>query len=159
MWWRQTCQPIRGVQNFAMDYWLGKKFATGSTSHAHFAPLPPTELVTSRVRGHGKSGGPIRSHGQESILQYDSNRTVHHQNHLATRTQFVDSKPATSTMMDGAGVCQYMLVGGPIRMRLFWDGTVFGLLVSYVMFISSSLPLAYRSRVYAMLVFWLRIVT
>jgi hypothetical protein len=59
--------------------------------------LPPTESVTSRFRGHGKTGWPIRSHGQECNLKYDTNRNVHHQCHLGTRTQ---SKQATPTAFD-----------------------------------------------------------
>jgi hypothetical protein len=71
-------------------------------SHAHFAPTipPPVESVRSRLRGHGETGWPIRSHGQACSLQYDSNRTVHHKSHLGTRTQFVDSKQAVPTAFD-----------------------------------------------------------
>jgi hypothetical protein len=71
-------------------------------SHATLLQLLHTEWVTShaRARGHSKIGRPIRSHGQECNLQYDSNRTVHHRSHLGTRTQFVDSKQATPTAFD-----------------------------------------------------------
>jgi hypothetical protein len=55
-------------------------------------------VVAFRARGHGTTSWPIRSHGQECNLQYDSNRTVHHQNHLGTH--FIDSKPVTPTPID-----------------------------------------------------------
>jgi hypothetical protein len=62
--------------------------------------LPPRQSVSSRVRGHGTTVWPIRSDDQECNLQYDSNRSVHHQNRLDTRTQFVDTKPVTPTFFD-----------------------------------------------------------
>jgi hypothetical protein len=71
-----------------------------STLHAHFAPLPSVESVRSRFGGRGETRWTMRSHGQECNLQHDSNRTVHHQSHLGTRIQFVDSKQATPTAFD-----------------------------------------------------------
>jgi hypothetical protein len=62
--------------------------------------LPPAPSVRSRVRGHGETGWPIRSHGQACNLQYVSSRNVHHQSHIGTRTQLVDSKHATPTTFD-----------------------------------------------------------
>jgi hypothetical protein len=62
--------------------------------------LPPVRSARSRLRDHGTTGWPIRSHGQACNLQYHSNRNVHHQNHLGTRTQFVDSKQATRTTFE-----------------------------------------------------------
>jgi hypothetical protein len=73
--------------------------AAGSPSHAHFG-LPPTESVISCLRGNGKTGWPIGSHDQECTLQYDSNKTVHHQSNLDTCTQFVGFKQATPTAFD-----------------------------------------------------------
>jgi hypothetical protein len=71
-----------------------------STLHAHFAPLPLVEeSVRCRLRGHDETGWPIRSHGQACNLQL-LNRTVHHQSHLGTCTQFVASKQATPTAFD-----------------------------------------------------------
>jgi hypothetical protein len=68
---------------------------TASTLHAHCR----MNRIHRASRGHGKTGWPIRSHGQECNLQYDTNRTVHHQSHLGARTQFVDSKQATPTAL------------------------------------------------------------
>jgi hypothetical protein len=62
--------------------------------------LPLIESIVSRLRGHCETRWPIRSHGQARILQYDSDRTVHHQSHLGTRTQFVDSKQAMPTAFE-----------------------------------------------------------
>jgi hypothetical protein len=56
--------------------------------HADSPPVVRCSLY-SNYR-HGKTGWPIRSHGQECNLQHDTNKTVHHQNHVGTRTPFVD---------------------------------------------------------------------
>jgi hypothetical protein len=70
------------------------RFPAGYVAHSLYLP------TQSSCPSPRQTGWPIRSHGQQCNLQFVSDKTVHHQNHLDTRTQFVDSKPATPTAFD-----------------------------------------------------------